>query len=265
MGIRRLCSALYQNPCVFFQLSVSVDEEMRNILITNDDGIRSGGIIRLAEAAKAFGRVFVVAPAEQRSALSQSITLRNHIDVYPVAFPVKDVQAFACSGTPADCVRVGSLNVMPVRPDVVLSGINFGYNVASDIQYSATAGAAFEAAFQGYRAIALSEDASECHEVTDAYLLEVLGKWIDADAEKGRIININFPGCLLSDCRGVLEDRKVSESMFYRDRYNVAEELPGGGMRLMVEGIYSGEAEEGTDFHAVINGYVSVGIVSNIK
>ena len=85
-------------------------------------------------------------------------------------YPVEGVHAYACDGMPTDCVRVGVLNIVPGKPDVIFSGINNGYNVASDIQYSATAGAAFEAAFQGFGAIALSENAGDCTEVTDYYL-----------------------------------------------------------------------------------------------
>ena len=115
---------------------------MRTILITNDDGIEAGGIVRLAEAAAEFGEVWVVAPARQMSAASHSITLHSPLDIYPHSFPVPGVRAFSCSGTPGDCVRTGSLSILPRRPDVVLSGINYGYNVASDIQYSGTVGAA---------------------------------------------------------------------------------------------------------------------------
>ena len=121
---------------------------MRKILITNDDGIDSDGIIRLAQVAKEFGEVYVVAPDGQRSAMSHSITLRHSIEAWEVEFPVEGVKAYACNGTPGDCVRIGVLNIVPGRPDNVFSGINYGYNVATDLQYSATAGAAFEAAFQ---------------------------------------------------------------------------------------------------------------------
>ena len=237
---------------------------MRTILITNDDGITADGLIRLAEAARNFGQVWVVAPEKQRSAASHSITLHSHIDVYPHAFPVDGVRAFACSGTPGDCVRVGSLYVMPGKPDAVLSGINYGYNVASDIQYSATAGAAFEAAFQGIRAIALSEDISSCHEVTQAYLPEVLERLLELPARPGQIWNVNFPGCPLAECGGILENRSVSRGAFYRDHYRKLEDLPGNGFRLMVEGVYNEEAEAGTDFRAVVDKYVSVGSVSNV-
>ena len=174
------------------------------ILITNDDGIEASGIIRLAHAAREFGEVWVVAPESQRSAASHSITLHNEIDIYPCPdFPVDGVHAYSCSGTPGDCVRVGSLSVMPAKPDIVLSGINFGYNVASDIQYSATAGAAFEASFQEYHAIALSEGCNG-HEVTDKFIREILKKLIATPLEPGFIHNVNFPDCPLGECQGIL-------------------------------------------------------------
>ncbi len=235
------------------------------ILITNDDGINADGIIRLARVAKEFGEVYVVAPETQRSAASHSITLHSPIEIYPCdTFPVDGVKAYYCTGTPGDCVRVGGLNVMPNKPDLVLSGINYGYNVASDIQYSATCGAAFEAAFQGYHAIALSENACDCHEVSDKYLREVLKKLIESPLEPGFIHNVNFPGCTLADCKGVLFDRKISRGMFYIDSYDEIETLDNGGIAYMVNGLYNENAEDGTDFRAVVDNYVSVGVVNNV-
>jgi len=235
------------------------------ILITNDDGIESDGIIRLAHVAREFGEVWVVAPESQRSAASHSITLRDTIDIFPVEdFPVAGVKAYACSGTPGDCVRVGGLNVMQARPDVVLSGINYGYNCASDIQYSATCGAAFEAAFQGYHAIALSEGACDCHEVTDKYLRDVLSDLLFTDLQPGFIHNVNFPGCQVGQCQGILKNRTVSRGMFFKDTYNVVEKLDDGGLRYMVQGNYNEDCEEGSDFKAILDGYVSVGIVNNV-
>ncbi|WP_026526152.1 5'/3'-nucleotidase SurE [Butyrivibrio sp. VCD2006] len=237
---------------------------MRKILITNDDGIMADGIIRLAEAAKEFGDVWVVAPDSQRSAASHSISLRHPIDVYPQDFPVEGVKAFSCTGTPSDCVRVGGLNVMDERPDVVLSGINFGYNVATDIQYSATAGAAFEAAFQGYHAIALSEGFSGSHEVTDHYLRDMLMDALEVDLDYGEILNINFPDCPFSECKGVAKGVTVSRKAFYIDSYNVLEKLENGGKRYMVAGIHRAVPEEGTDYGAVLNNTIAFGKVNNI-
>lgn len=236
----------------------------KNILITNDDGINADGLLRLAKAAQKYGDIWIIAPDSERSAASHSLTIRHSIDVYPVDHPIAGISAFSCSGTPADCVRLGSISIMPKRPDIVLSGINFGYNSATDLQYSATAGAAFEAAFQGIPAIALSECANGCHETTDAFLDELLERYIDIELSYGHILNINFPGCSISDCKGILDNRTVSRGMFYRDNYKLVENLENGGMRYKIDGIYNEDCEPGTDFEAIVNGYVSVGTVSNI-
>ena len=237
---------------------------MKRILIVNDDGITSGGIVRLASAAKRFGEVWVVAPEKQMSATSHHITLRKAIEAHPAKFPVEGVTAYSCSGGPADCVRIGTLSIMQERPDVVFSGINFGYNVATDIQYSGTAGAAFEADFQQVRAIAFSEGTGGRHDVTDKYLDEMIEKYIDADIPEGHIININFPDCGLDEYKGVLTDRAVSRGAFFRDRYIEEERFEDGGVRLMVHGAPDRQAEEGTDMRAVLDGYISVGLVNNI-
>ena len=237
---------------------------MRRILITNDDGIDADGIIRLAAAAVEFGEVWVVAPEHQRSAASHCITLRDSIEVKPWKFPVEGVRAFACSGFPADCVRVGCLGVMPCKPDVVLSGINYGYNVASDVQYSATVGAAVEAAFQGIRGIALSEHTKGGHGITDAFLHEILKEYIDVQLGQNQILNINFPGGMALDCRGIRRNVGTSRGCFFRDEYQVVGEQEDGTKLYLVNGIYTEDAEEGTDFRAVLDGYISVGIVNNV-
>ena len=237
---------------------------MRKILITNDDGINANGIIRLAQAATEFGEVWVVAPDSQRSAMSHSITLRHSVDAWKIDFPVPGVHAYACSGTPGDCVRIGSLNIVPGKPDHVFSGINYGFNAASDIQYSATAGAAFEAAFQGIHTIAFSEDACEIHEVTDRYLKEIIAELLDKPLGVNQIWNVNFPGCKLAECNGILRNRKVSTDAFYVDQYietTVSEEK----VSYMVEGIRNYTALEGTDLKAIFDNYISIGIATNIS
>lgn len=237
---------------------------MKKILITNDDGIDSDGIIRLAKIAVEFGEVWVVAPKSQRSAMSHSVTLRHGIEAWKVDFPVPGVHAYACDGTPADCVRIGVLNIVPGKPDHVFSGINYGYNVASDIQYSATAGAAFEAAFQKIHTIAFSEDACEIHEVTDRYLKEIMAELIEKPLLLNQIWNVNFPGCRLAECQGILRDRKVSTDGFYKDRYTETEVLEGR-ISYMVEGIRNFKATKGTDLKAILDQCVSIGIATNIS
>ena len=236
---------------------------MRKILITNDD-INADGIIRLAQAATEFGEVWVIAPDSQRSAMSHSITLRHSVNAWKVDFPVPGVHAYACSGTPGDCVRIGSLNIVPEKPDHVFSGINYGFNAASDIQYSATAGAAFEAAFQGIHTIAFSEDACEIHEVTERYLKEIIAELLNKPLGVNQIWNVNFPGCQLAECNGILRDRKVSTDAFYVDRY-IETTVSEDKVSYMVEGIRNYSALEGTDLKAIFDNYISIGIATNIS
>lgn len=237
---------------------------MRKILITNDDGIDADGLVRLARAAVEFGEVWVVAPDSQRSAMSHSVTLRESIQAWKVDFPVPGVHAYACDGKPADCVRIGVLNIVPGKPDHVFSGINYGYNVATDIQYSATAGAAFEAAFQKIHTIAFSEDACEIHEVTDRYLKEIIEELINKPLGRNQIWNVNFPGCKLEECKGILRDRTVSLDDFYKDRY-VETIVSEGRISYMVEGIRNYDALEGTDLKAILDDCVSIGVATNIS
>ncbi|MBR4555108.1 MAG: 5'/3'-nucleotidase SurE [Ruminococcus sp.] len=236
---------------------------MRKILITNDDGIEAGGLIRLARAAAKFGEVWVVAPDSQRSAMSHSINLHGSFDAWEADFPVEGVRAFACTGTPADCVRIGVLNIVPDKPDVVFSGINYGYNLATDLQYSATVGAAFEAAFQGIHTIAFSEHSDPCHEVTDRYLEEIIAELIDEPVGKNEIHNVNFPACPLSECKGILRDRIVSDGVFYQDHYDETHSA-NGRTTYTVVGVRRWEADEGTDLRAVLDNYISIGKAKNI-
>lgn len=235
----------------------------RKILITNDDGIGSNGIIRLAAAAVKYGEVWVVAPESQRSAASHSITLREHIDVYPHPFPVDGVKAFAVSGTPADCARLGILSIMPEKPDIVLSGINFGYNAGGDVQYSATVGAAMEAVFQGVPAVALSEGTNDGYIITDLYLDEILSQVIDAPLIPQTIINVNFPNCTPEDFKGILCSRASAPTGVFSDGY-IGEPLANGGTRYRVNGSYIGSAPEDSDLYALYNNYISIGTITNI-
>ena len=237
---------------------------MSKIMLTNDDGIFTDGMERLARAASKLGEVWIVAPDSERSGKSHAASFHNSIEAWEVDYPVPGVRAFASTGTPADCVRIGLLNIIPGSAEFVFSGINYGYNIATDLQYSATVGAAFEAAFQKKHVIAFSEDASPVHEVTDRYLEEIMIELMEKPLEADQIWNVNFPSCTLSECRGILRDRKTFLGEFYKDRYNETP-LENGRISYMVEGIRSWEGEEGTDLKAILDNYVSIGRANNIS
>ena len=215
-----------------------------NILIANDDGIDSPGIVRLAEAASKFGNVWVAAPSSQCSGMSQKLTIR---------------------GTLADCVKLAVNFLMPVKPDVVFSGINFGYNTGFDIAYSGTVGAAMEALINGIPAIAFSSQHDGSSDVTDKYLVPVIEELLSSPIGRGEIWNVNFPGCALEDCRGILRERIPAPLCVFDNHYDKTEQPDGSFiLRPYAELLSQERAPEGSDIHAVFNGFVSIGKVKSM-
>lgn len=236
---------------------------MKRIMITNDDGVHANGIIRLANAVKKYGEVWIVAPDVQKSGASHSINLHTPFSVDKTDFPIEGINAFAVSGSPADCVRVGVLNLLPSKPDIVLSGINFGYNAGTDVMYSGTIGAAMESIFQGIPSIAFSEGTNDGYIITDMYIDSILEEVMNINLDTKTILNVNFPTCRPDEFNGILRDRFVSNSCVFADHY-ICNELPDGTKTYMVEGDYHEDAEEGSDLKALFDNYISIGHVRNI-
>ena len=233
-----------------------------NILISNDDGIHAPGIIRLAQAAKQFGNVTVVAPAGQCSAMSQKLTIYSEMEVLPAKdFPVEGVCAWSVSGSPADCIKV-ALEYLSVKPDVIFSGINNGYNTGLDIAYSGTCGACFEAIFNGIPAIAFSTSDEEENPVMESNLLALAEEAMHTPIEKNAFWNINFPNCSPAAFKGILRGTLPAKMQLYKDNM-VEKHYPDGRVTIAQCGIPSSpeDAPEGTDVHAVLNGYISFGKV----
>lgn len=160
----------------------------RLILVTNDDGLWSPGLETLAEVASSFGRVVVVAPDRNRSAISSAMSLHNILRVHELR-----TDRYACDGTPVDCVLVGVRSLFGRAPDWVLSGINHGFNLGEDVFYSGTVGAAFEGCLQGARAAAFSMDTEANHAVASRWIKRFLARWENLELPPNRIWNINIP------------------------------------------------------------------------
>ncbi|MCD8108296.1 MAG: 5'/3'-nucleotidase SurE [Oscillospiraceae bacterium] len=234
---------------------------MMRILVTNDDGISSVGLIELAKAVKDMGEVWVVAPATQCSAMSQRISVFGEIILKrETDFPVEGVRAYSITGTPADCVKVAIMNVMPEAPDVVFSGINNGYNVGIDIMYSGTIGAAKEALVRGIPAIAFSNTMNGSFDIIREKLADIAKDLLTRPIEKYALWNVNFPGCAPGELKGILEDRRPEGRSYYETEY-VPTENPDGTITLAVTGDPVLKAGEGSDTLAVVNNYISIGKV----
>jgi 5'-nucleotidase len=138
------------------------------ILLTNDDGIKSPGLWAAAEALSELGFVTVVAPREQSSGMGRSLpnTSDGVIEEERLQIKGQDWPVYAVGGTPAQAVLHGILEVMPQKPDIVVSGINYGFNLGTGITISGTVGAAMEAAALGFRALAVSLETAQDQHLT---------------------------------------------------------------------------------------------------
>ncbi len=168
-----------------------------HIFLVNDDGIGSKGIMALARAATAKGhKVTMCAPATQQSAASQRITLMDPIYVAP--YPSQDplLTAYAITGTPTDCVRLGLHNLAKEPVDVLISGINDGYNSGMAVHYSGTVAAAREGALNGLHAIAASIHYKASQALIDklaAFVIRTAESFVSLSLPRGVILNINAP------------------------------------------------------------------------
>ncbi|UXM96263.1 5'/3'-nucleotidase SurE [Bartonella sp. HY329] len=176
------------------------------ILITNDDGIHAEGLAVLEDIARSLSDdVWVVAPEKDQSGLSHSLTLSD-----PLRMRQIDERHFSVRGTPTDCVIMAIKHILPQAPDIVLSGVNSGGNLADDVTYSGTIAAAMEGTLLGVRSFALSQeyvgdnneriipwDTARQHAPT------ILQKLIALPHKQGVLTNINFPACAPDEIAGI--------------------------------------------------------------
>ncbi|MFZ4762152.1 MAG: 5'/3'-nucleotidase SurE [Alphaproteobacteria bacterium] len=174
------------------------------ILVTNDDGIHAEGLAVLVRVAEQLaGRVVVCAPEVEQSAASHSLTIHRPLRLRKVA-----VDRYSVDGTPTDCVLLAINHVFRnEKPDLVLSGINMGANVADDVTYSGTIAAAMEATLLGVPAIALSQDIPDGTaakwQVAEAEAVQLIQRLYQVGWERNVLININFPACEHQQFSGV--------------------------------------------------------------
>jgi 5'-nucleotidase len=222
------------------------------ILVSNDDGYLAPGIIALADALTPIAEIVVVAPDSNRSGSSNSLTLDRPLSVYRA-----DNGFYFVNGTPSDCVHVALTGGLSFKPDLVVSGINQGQNMGDDTLYSGTVAAATEGFLFGIPAIAFSQSEKGWGHLDSAARVarEIVERQFDA-LEKPYLLNVNIPNLPYGEIRGIraarLGKRHESEPVI-KARDPHGREIfwigPAGKAR---------DAGEGTDFHAVANGFVSI-------
>ena len=222
-----------------------------HILLSNDDGIHAEGINTLAHELRKIAQVTVVAPDRNRSAASSSLTL-----VEPLR-PLKLMNGDYCvNGTPADCVHLALNGFLSGRVDLVVSGINAGANLGDDLIYSGTVAAALEGRHLGLPAIAVSLDGRQHYETAAKVVCELVPKLHGQLLKSREIININVPDLPYDEIKGIkvchLGYRSASAEI-------IKQQDPRGEFIYWIGPAGLPEYEqEGTDFYAVKQGYVSI-------
>ncbi len=233
------------------------------ILITNDDGIFARGIVSLARAMAELDEVLVVAPDRERSTVGHAITVRRPLSLWPIEvgpYP-EGVRAFACDGTPADCVILALGGAIEDVGDVslVLSGINCGANLGDEITYSGTVAAAIEASLFGVPSVALSLAVGDEGLFNFAGAAERAVELIETIREikmpPKTFLNVNFPDLPSPSIRGFLVTKKGTK--LYKGKITPLCD-PKGRRYYWIGGTAEEHLEEGSDVWAVANGYVSV-------
>ena len=235
---------------------------MPKILISNDDGIHAPGIIALIEVAREFGDVTVVAPNKPQSAMGHAISIGKPLRVEQEELPFGLV-GHACSGTPADCIKLATGVIMDQEPDIILSGINHGANSSVSTIYSGTLSAAREGSIQGIPSIGFSflnfshqADLS----VPKVIVRSILAQAFNQRFEHSDMLSVNIPDLPLSEIQGIkitrqAEGRWTEEFDERTDPFGRKYYWLTGKFSLMDKG-------EDTDIHALNNGYVSVSPMS---
>jgi 5'-nucleotidase len=229
------------------------------ILLTNDDGIHAEGLAVLERVARTLSDdVWIVAPETDQSGLAHSLTLSDPLRLRQVAD-----KHFAVRGTPTDCVIMGLRHVMDVKPDLILSGINAGSNIADDVTYSGTIAGAIEGTIQGVRSIALSQAVR--HEdgkrsipwaTAEHHAPSLIAKLIALDLPEGTFLNLNFPPCGESDVAGIeVTAQGRTDFALVLDERQDGRGNPYFWIRF---GDRTGQFAQGTDIHAVRASKISV-------
>ncbi|MBK0402279.1 5'/3'-nucleotidase SurE [Adhaeribacter sp. BT258] len=229
------------------------------ILVSNDDGITAPGIRTLVKVMKKIGDVVVVAPNSPQSGKGHAITIGESLRL-DKSLAFKDVEAWECSGTPADCVKLAKFHVLKDRkPDIVVSGINHGSNSSISVLYSGTMSAAIEAAIEGLPAIGFSlcefgHDADFSH--TEEFIEQIVREALKKGILPGVALNVNFPKKTKAGVKGIKICRQARAK--WQEEFDERLDPHNRKYYWMTGSFVNSDKGDDTDEWALANNYVSV-------
>jgi 5'-nucleotidase len=228
------------------------------ILITNDDGVTAPGIMNLVEAVKDMGKIVVVAPDKPQSGMGHAITIGHPLRLQKVN-TFGDIEAYSCTGTPVDCVKLAVDKVLHRKPDLCLSGVNHGANHSINVIYSGTMSAAVEAAIEsipsaGFSLLDYSIDAD--FSGARKYARMVVEKMLTTKLDKHTVFNVNIPALPPDHIKGL----KICKQAYakYEEDF-ITRQDPHGRVYYWLTGEFVNfDKGRDTDVWALANGYVSL-------
>ena len=230
------------------------------ILISNDDGVHAPGIRALAEILLPVGECWIVAPREEQSGASHAITIRHPVRAHEVPYSIGNaaIPAFAVSGTPVDCVKLAVDQLLPRRPDIVVSGINQGPNAAINTIYSGTVSAALEGAILGVNSIAFSLGAWKGGDFYAAasHVRSIVKKGLSHPLPAGTLLNVNIPDLPADELKGVVVTRQA-ESRWQESFVERMDPTDQPYYWITGEFVNLDDGED-TDLEALNDGWISV-------
>lgn len=228
------------------------------ILVCNDDGISSEGLYELAKSVNELGDVYVVAPEREQSATGHAITLHHPLRCMKIDFFDTQIPSWWVSGTPSDCIKLGIEAIIKEKPDLVVSGINKGENLGTDVLYSGTVSAAIEGAIFGIPSIAFSYASHTKYDfgVGAKIAKAICKKVIEEGLPENTVLNVNIPCCSIDKIQGYrfceLGVRK------YTNNFEERKDPRGKTYYWLAGELINDDGEENTDIHAIKNNYVSI-------
>lgn len=235
-----------------------MEKSEKLILVTNDDSVNAKGIHSLVKIASKHGRVVVVAPDKPQSGMGHAITLNDPIRLTRVSM-FGDIEAYASSGTPVDCVKLAIYEVLNRKPDLVLSGINHGENSSTNVLYSGTMSAAIEGAMEGLPSIgfSLSNFSPEADFMQyESFISDIINYALIKDFPKFTCLNVNIPDIPSSHISGISICSQAHA--FWADRFDKRDDQFGRPYYWLTGEFGEVNPREDSDLHALNNGYISI-------
>lgn len=233
-------------------------EDKPLILITNDDSITAKGIAQLVKSLQSLGDIVIVAPDKPQSGMGHAITIHDPLRLKQSnQFPGLD--AYTCSGTPVDCVKLAIYEIIKKRPTLLVSGINHGSNAATNVLYSGTMSAAVEGAIEGIPSIGFSllDHSSDADfEAAGHYATLIAKSVLENGLQSGVCLNVNIPKGKLDDLNGIKICRQGRA--FWEDSFDKRQDPFGGDYYWLTGAFKKTDKGEDTDMWALENNFVSI-------